>query len=188
MDDAAGFVVGGIVGLGTEAVEDYATGHSMTWGDAAGSFVSGGIVGVGAVNAPETGGISFAAAVGGGAGFAGNLTKQLVDMGTGEQKNFSGKDLAVSTVTGAVVGGATQGLLKDAKIPGLSSGRGNASAVGRAARTRIANGNAKAMSVKTAIKAEVGSQAVDANRTAAGAAVDTTQKAMSCQPGQGSCK
>jgi len=172
-DDLAGIVVGGTVGVVVQVGENVVTGQKTTWGDVAGSFVSGAIVGEGAVNAPETGGVSFAAAVGGLAGAAGNATKQGVDIATGEQKTgFSVKDVAVSGAVGTVLGGATEGVLPNAKIPGLSSGRGNMNAVGQGVRTKIANGTAQRMSPQTAVKAAIGSQAAGGYKTVGGAVGD----------------
>jgi uncharacterized protein RhaS with RHS repeats len=178
VDDAAGFLVGGVIGVAVQAGVSVATGQDMTWGDAAGAFVSGGIVGVGAVNAPETGGVSFAVAVGGVAGAAGNSVKQSVDIATGAQAtDFSGKDVAIAGVVGAATAGLTEGALSNARIPGLSSGRNNMNAVGKAAQTRIANGNASRMSGKTALKAAIGSQAAGAKKTVGEAAVEITKHA-----------
>lgn len=41
LDDLVGSAVGGVVGVGVEAVKDYATGEPMTWGGAAGAFAGG---------------------------------------------------------------------------------------------------------------------------------------------------
>jgi hypothetical protein len=82
-------LIGGVIGVGFEE----ARGGSHSLGELAGAFVSGGIVGVGVINAPETGGISVAiaaaAVTGGTAAAAGNITKQDVDILTGEQKEGS---------------------------------------------------------------------------------------------------
>jgi RHS repeat-associated protein len=175
LDDLVGGVVGGIAGVAITVVENLGTGQQTSLGDVAGSFTTGAIIGVGVVNAPETAGVSFAAAVGGGAAAAGNLVKQGTDIATGVQKGgFSGRDLAVSTATGAALGGATEAM-PNARIPGLSSGRNNMSAVARGVRTGIANGNIKNMSMKTAIKGAVGAQATGAYKTGAAIGGDMTK-------------
>lgn len=145
-------------------------------------------MGVGVVNAPETGGASVVAtvAVGGAAGLLGNTTKQEIDMATGTQKHgFNVKEAAVATAAGAVTAGATHGLAP-AKIPGLFSGRNSMNAVGKAARTKIANGNASGMSVKTAVKGAIGSQAADLQKNIGGAAIDAA-KTKVCQHTDGGC-
>lgn len=158
----------------------------MTLGQAAGSFVSGGIVGVGTVNAPETGGVSFAAAVGGMAGVAGNATQQSVDVATGAQTGgISTTEIAVSGVVGAALGGATEGALPNAKISGLSSGRGNMKAVAKGVQTKIARGNAQNMSTKTAVKAAAGSQAASAYKTVAGGVGDAAKATLCSDPKSG---
>jgi hypothetical protein len=192
LDDLAGIVGGAVVGVGVEAVKDYATGEQFTLGSAAGAAASGAIVGWGAVNAPETGGLSAvaAASVAGGVGGAvGNAVKQGVDIATGDQKSsFSTKEVAVSGAVGAVLGGATEGALPDAKIPGLSSGRGNMKAVAQGVKTKIANGTAQNMSAKTAVKDAVGSQAASAYKTLGGGAGDAAQtKACSSSGMQNVC-
>ena len=134
--------------------------------------VGGAFFGEGVANAPETGGASLVAA----AAFKGavqgatlNLIQQGVDKATGEQKEFSGKSLAVSTLAGAVSGGLIS-KVPLAKVPGISSGKGNMKAVAQAVRTRIANGNASKMSLKTAVKGAIGGQVAAAGKTATDAA------------------
>lgn len=100
--------MGGIIGAGIEAIKAEASGERITAGSVAGAFVAGGIAGVGVVNVPETGGASIviAGATNGAiAAGAGDATKQAVDIATGDQKNFSSRELAVNTAVGAVVGG-----------------------------------------------------------------------------------
>lgn len=71
--------------------------------------------------------------------------------------------------------GVAERVLPDAKVPGVSSGRGNMKATAQSVRTRIANGNANNISLKTAIKGAVGSQTADAYRTAAQADAELLQ-------------
>lgn len=89
IDDAAGFVVGGLIGVTSKGIVDMALGQRATWGQTVESFVTGGIIGVGAVNTPETLGASNAisASIVSGliGGFYGNLAGQGIDMATGNQ-------------------------------------------------------------------------------------------------------
>lgn len=86
-----------------------------------------------------------------------------------------GSNGGAGTVTGGV---ATK--IGSVKVPGISSGRGNMTAVEQAVKTRIANGNASKMSVATAVKGAIGGQVANAGKTTAGAAVDAA-KAKTCQ-------
>jgi hypothetical protein len=138
------------------------------------------------VNVPETGGLSIVAAGalnGAVAAGAGDALKQTVDLGTGAQKGgFSGKELAVNTVAGAVVGGAAQGALPKFAVAGVSAGRGNMAAAAKSVLTRGAN-----MSAKTAVKGAVGRQTGDAFRTIAGTEADRA-KAKVCASQEGACQ
>lgn len=181
IDDLIGSAVGGVVGVGFEAGKDLFTGHSMTWGDAAGSFAGGALMGEGIVNAPETLGGSVVAAVaarGAVAGLVGNTVQQTTDIATGDQKSYSVTSAVVSTAVGAVSAGIVSkvGMVK---VPGISSGRGNMAAVAKAVKTRIANGNASNMSAKTIAKGVIGGQVGDAGKTTVGGVVDTA-KTIAC--------
>ena len=84
IDDAAGFLAGGLIGVTTQTAISLATQRQFpTRGELAGSFVTGGIIGWGAVNTPETLGVSNAvsASITTGliGGFYGDLAKQKVD-------------------------------------------------------------------------------------------------------------
>jgi RHS repeat-associated protein len=163
VDDATAFIVGGIVGVGL--LEMRGGTHSL--GERTGAFMSGGVVGVGVIYAPVTGGASVVAAgavIGGTAAAVNNLTQQTIDVTTGEQKAFDDRQAITDVAVGTLAGGALAAV-PGVKVPGLSSGRGNASAVARAARTRIANGNAQTMSTATAIKGAVGSQTHESGRS-----------------------
>lgn len=189
LDDLAGVVIGAVVGVGVEAVKDLATGHEMTWGDAAGAAAGGALMGEGVVNAPETLGGSVAlafAAKGAVVGLASNTVQQTTDIASGEQASYSVSSAAVSTVAGAVTGGLMS-KVGTVKVPGVTAGRGNMSAVAAAAKTRIANGNASTMSAKTIAKGVVGGQVGDAGKTVVGGAVDGA-KVKACQAAQASCQ
>jgi RHS repeat-associated protein len=169
IDDAAGLITGGVIGVGMQVVQSRATGQPLTFGSVAGAFVSGGIISWGAANAPETGGLSLtvasAVAYGGVGGLAGNGVKQVIDVRTGAQNGYDVRELGVSTGTGAFFGGLTEGALPNARIPILSTGRNSMYAVGKAMQTRIANGYANTMSMSTAFKSAVGSQAANSYKT-----------------------
>lgn len=188
LDDLVGSVVGGVVGVGVEAVKDYATGEPMTWGGVAGAFAGGALMGEGIVNAPETlGGSVVAAGAARGAvvGLVANTVQQTTDIATGKQDGYSVKSAAVSTAVGAVTGGVLA-KVGTVKVPGVTSGRGNMTAVAKAARTRIANGNASRMSGSTIAKGVVGGQVGDAGRTAVGGTIDAA-KTEACQKVSGGC-
>ncbi|MHB1059113.1 MAG: RHS repeat-associated core domain-containing protein [Rhodanobacter sp.] len=177
VDDLIGSAVGGLVGVGFEAGKDLVTGHSMTWGDAAGSFAGGALMGEGIVNAPETLGGSVAVAVaarGAVVGLVSNTVQQTTDIATGDQKSYSVTSAVVSTAVGAVSAGIVS-KVGTVKVPGISSGRGNMAAVAKAVKTRIANGNASSMSAKTIAKGVIGGQVGDAGKTAVGGTIDAAK-------------
>jgi hypothetical protein len=142
------------------------------------------------VNAPETlGGSVVAAAALKGAvqGAVSNAVQQGVDIATGDQKGFSGKSLAVSTVAGAVTAGIAS-KVPLTKIPGISSGRGSMKAVAEGVRTKIANGTVSAMSLKTALKGAVGGQVGDAGKTVVEATADVAAKKTCNAATSGGCR
>ena len=167
IDDLVGAVGGAAVGIGAEVVKDWATGQHVTPGAIVGAAVGGAIVGEGIVNIPETlgGSVVAAAAVKGAAqGAVSNFVQQGVDNATGNQKGFSGKSLAVSTIMGGATGGLAS-KLPDVKIPGISSGAGNMKSVAQGVATKIEKGIVSRMSLKTAIKGAVGGQVANTGRT-----------------------
>jgi len=173
VDDAAGFVGGGVVGAGTYLLSLPLTQQPFSWSDLAGSAVSGGIIGWGAVNTPETLGVSNAlsASITTGliGGYYGNLTKQQIDIATGKQKNgLNYNDLAMSALMTSGTNGILQGVVPDAGIPGLSAGQGNMRATSQGLLTKAATGTVNNISFSTGVKSAVGSQAVDLYRTVIG--------------------
>lgn len=94
----------------------------------------------------------------------------------GDQKGFSGTSLAVSTAIGAATGGLAS-KMPEVKVPGITSGSGNMKAVAQGVATKIENGTASSMSLKTAVKGAVGGQVANAGKTFTqtyGTAVSTT--------------
>jgi RHS repeat-associated protein len=190
VDDAAGIVGGSFVGGTIYVGSSLLTQQPMTWGGFAGSVVSGGIVGWGTANAPETGGLSFGAALalrtsasaafGGAGALFGNLGKQLIDTQTGAQSGgINGRELTASAAFGFVTGGVTEGVLPSARIPILSEGRGNWNSTGVGLQTKMSEGLINRMSLKTATKSAVGSQASNSYKTLSGGIVDIARTLMS---------
>jgi RHS repeat-associated protein len=182
LDDLAGIVIGGASGIVVEVVKDEVIGAKITPGALVAAGVGGALFGEGVVNAPETGGASLVAAEAGkGAaeGAALNLVQQSVDVSTGNQKSFSIKSLAVSTAVGAASAGVAS-KVPDLGVEGVSSGRGNMRAVAKAIRTKIANGTASEMSLKTAIKGAIGAQVANAGRTAIDTAAEAAKEVSEC--------
>ena len=179
VDDAASFGIGAAVGAGIYMATSLPT-RQFTWGGLAGATTSGGIIGWGADNALFTGGASVVAAdvasasiYGGIGAAAGNGVTQGIDIETGKQQGgISTKDFGLDVGLGMFTGGLTQGMISDAEIPGLSSGRGNMNAIGESLQTKLANGTIENMSLTSAVKSAVGSQASDSYRTLAGAGID----------------
>lgn len=190
IDDLIGSLAGGAVGVGAEVIKDFATGQRITPGAIAGAAVGGAIIGEGIVNIPETlgGSVVAAAALKGAAqGAVSNLVQQGVDNATGDQKGFNGKSLAVSTALGAATGGLAS-KVPNLNVPGVSSGRGNMKAVAQGVATKIENGVASSMSLKTAVKGAVGGQVANAGRTVTGTAA-TAAATSACNANTGgACK
>ena len=168
LDDLVGAAAGAVVGAVVEVGKDLVTGEKITAGSVVGAAVGGAIMGEGIVNIPETlGGSAVAAAAVKGAvqGAVSNLVQQGVDNATGNQKGFNGKSLAVSTAIGAATGGLAS-KMPALKVPGMTSGSGNMKAVAQGVATKIENGTASSMSLKTAVNGAIGGQVADAGKTA----------------------
>jgi RHS repeat-associated protein len=182
IDDAISFGVGGLINLGIYGAGSRSSSQSMTWGGAFGAFLTGGIMGVAIDNAPETGGSSIAATVaamkyagqvGAGAGFLGNALQQSIDVRNGAQSGgLNWPALALSPVQSATSAAFFEGTLPSASIPMLSSGRNSFNAIGKSIRTQFNNGTIQNMSISTAFKSVIGSQAAGTFKTAGGAAWD----------------
>jgi hypothetical protein len=139
LDDAAAFLAGGVINVSMQAVAARATGQSLTWGQIAGAFVSGGTLGIGVVDIPETGGLSLLTATrlvagralvnGSAAGLAGNVTKQAIDLSTGQQKGGLGgidfRDFALDTSLTGIFNVGLEAFLPAANIQGITKGQGN---------------------------------------------------------------
>ena len=182
IDDIISIGVGGLINTGIYVGTSVSTRQPITWGGAAGAFVTGGIMGWAVDNAPETGGgtiaatlaaMKYAGKAGAVAGFFGNSTKQLVDVNPGAQKDgYNWADLSLSPVQGAATAALAEGALPTAKIPFLSSGRGNWNGIGNWMTTSMRNGTIQNVSFSTAFKGVIGSQAAGSYKTMGGAAWD----------------
>lgn len=167
LDDLVGAAVGATVGMAAEVVKDVVTGEKITAGRLAGAAVGGAIFAEGIVNMPETlgGSVVAAAALRGAAqGFVSNAVQQGVDMASGAQTGINLKSSAISTGVGAVTVGLAS-KMPTVKVPGISSGSNNMQAVAKGVATKIKNGTASSMSLKTAVKGAVGGQVANAGRT-----------------------
>ena len=178
VDDAAGFIGGAIVGTGIYFGTSIAAHQALSWSGVAGSAVTGGIIGWGAVNTPETLGASNAlsAAVITGliGGYYGDLTKQGIDVFSGKQAG--GINYTEAQTAGLYTAGTNwllQGVVQDAQIPGLSSGRNSMKAIGESIRTKTTNSTISSISVNTAIKSAIGSQVSALYRSFTGGILDT---------------
>jgi len=181
-DDALSFAAGGLINLGIYGVGSMADHQPLSWGGALGSFTAGGILGWAIDNAPETGGgsiaatlsaMKYAAKFGARAALVGDVIKQGIDVPSGAQAGgVNWGELAVSPVQGATTAALGEGALPDASIPWLSSGRGSFNAVRKMINTDFSNGLIRNVSISTAFKSAIGSQAAGAFKTAGGAAWD----------------
>jgi RHS repeat-associated protein len=189
VDDAAGFLGGGIVGAVSYVGVSIASGNQMTLGGLSGSFLTGGVIGWGLVNTPETLGVSNAisASVTTGliGGFYGDVLKPGIDIKTGAQK--TPYDPNASQINGLYTAGSgllTEGLLRDAKIAGVTTGQNNFVAIGKSTATKVANGTISNISFSTGVKTAVGSQAASLYKTLAGVLMDLVRALSSPEPTQ----
>jgi hypothetical protein len=180
VDDAIGFVGGGLVGTASYLVVSAASGAPLTRGGFAGSFLTGGVIGWGLVNTPETLGVSNAvsASITTGliGGFYGDVLKQGVDISTGEQK--TPYDATASQVNGLYTAGSgllTEGMLNNARIAGMTTGPNSFVAIGKSTATKVANGTISNVSFSTGVKTAIGSQAASIYKTLVGVLLDLTR-------------
>jgi hypothetical protein len=182
-----GFGLGAAIGAGIETVKDVVqTGKLPTLGQVEGAALTGGLLGLGLVNAPETGGLSFGAAVGGGAALAGNTLKQAVDTSSGAQAHYSPTNAVADTAVGAVTGGVLPLVVGETAVAGISAGTNSFKAVGEAVGTKVANGTASGGSALSGAKAAIGTQTAEAGRTGVGGVVDAT-KTKACRQAGDAC-
>jgi len=167
IDDAAGFVAGGLVGVGAQYISNSLAGQQTTPGQFAGAFLTGGVIGWGAINTPETLGASNAVSAsivtGLIGGFYGSVAQQAID-----KRKLGSVDVNQAGINGlytAGTNGAFQALVPSAQIAGLSKGSNSYNAIGASVRTKTTNGTIGNISVSTAAKSAVGSQASDLYRT-----------------------
>jgi RHS repeat-associated protein len=178
VDDAIGFGVGAFVGsLTTVGSSLLSNGRLPSGSEIAGGALTGGIIGWGAINTPETLGasnvVSASIVTGLIGGFYGNVTTQSIDMLSGKQPGgLNYKDAQLAGLSGAAVGSLTGVSRLDLKIPGLSSGTGNAKSIFQGLQTKAASGTISNISANTVFKAALGSQASDGYRTLIGTGVD----------------
>jgi len=180
IDDAAGFLAGGLVGVTTQTAISLATQHQFpTRGELAGSFITGGVIGWGAVNTPETLGVSNAvsASITSGliGGFYGDLAKQKLD--SVNQAGLNGLLTAGSS-------GLIEGYVPTARVQGYSAGPGNMYAVGKAVQTQYKNGNINSISFSTGVKSAVGSQVAGLYKTLVGVLTSLVQALVSQKSGK----
>lgn len=189
VDDALGLAGGALGGVGVELAKDAFFGEEPTAGGLAGAFVGGAILGEGVVNAPETGGGSLVLAAtlrGAAAGFVGNSVQQGIDLASGAQTKYDPTSAVVSTAIGA----ATEGVVTkvgSVKLSKFSKGSGNWKAAAQAARTRVANGNAKNISPKTIVKGVVGGLVANSGKTATSLAGSVAQTEICKKQGGKAC-
>jgi hypothetical protein len=133
LNTLAGGFVGGIVSLGLDFVS---SGGSLSFQQAAGSFAGGFVTGAAVAN-----GVPLPVANGLGA-TVGEAVTQTANAISGQEASFG------KVVTSGVVGAIT-GLAPGLKVPGVTSGRGNAGAAFQAQLTKMANGQTQNITTTT---------------------------------------
>jgi hypothetical protein len=184
VDDAAGFLAGGLVGVTTQTAISLATQRQFpTRGQLAGSFVTGGVIGWGVVNTPETLGVSNAvsASITTGliGGFYGDLVSQKLD-----SKGINVNQAGISGLLAAGSNGLIEGYVPTTRIQGYSAGQGNMYAVGKAMQTQYANGTINSISFSTGVKSAVGSQVAGLYKTLVGTLTSLVQALIAQKSGK----
>jgi hypothetical protein len=142
-----------------------------------GSFLTGGVIGWGLVNTPETlevsNAVSASITTGLIGGFYGDAVKQGIDISTGAQKGpYDPTASQINALYTSGAGLATEGLLPNARIAGMTTGLNSYVAIGKATATKVANGTISNVSFSTGVKAAVGAQAASLYKTLVGSLLD----------------
>lgn len=184
VDDGADFVVGGLIGGVVYSVPALYNGD-FRWSAAGQSALTGGVIAWGVENAPISFGASLevssilTAAIWGGTAYGvGNALQQGIDVDEHNQSGFDLKEFGSQTLVGLAGAGFTEGLIPDAEIPGLSSGRDNWDAIGEGLETKLSNSTINNMSISSALKGAIGSQSANAYRTLGESLVDHESNAL----------
>ena len=163
LDDLVGALGGAVLGAGIETGKELLSGEKLNGAKIGGAAAGGAVEGWALANAPETLGASLA--VGAGSGAVSNLVEQGINNATGAQTGIDGGKLATATVIGAASAGLAS-RVPGLRVSGVSAGRGNMRAVAQGVRTKIANGSASSMALKTAAKGLVGRETASAGKSA----------------------
>jgi RHS repeat-associated protein len=129
---------GALLGLGAQVIHDVVAGQLSTKGAYAGAVLGGAVGGEALL---YTGPIGAGAA----AGFVSNATTQAIDIATGNQAQFSGSALAISTGIGAAAG-----LIPGVSVPGITAGSNSANAIFNQIVTKAENGTIDSITGTTA--------------------------------------
>ncbi len=150
VDDAVFTIGGAIVGLAGQAISDLVTGNRSSWQ----SYVAAGVGGAFAGEA-----LLYTGPVGAGAlgGASANVTKQLLNIATGEQSDFSIGSFGFETTIGAATG-----FIPGVKVNGVSIGRNSMNSIFKQMVTKFNNGTISRVSVATALKMFAGRTTVTA--------------------------
>lgn len=135
----ASFAVGGaMIGVGMQAMRDYAAGETSSIGAYTGAAVSGGIAGWGLLSQGLKSAVGYSA----GAAAGGNGVQQVLDDLLGNRIDYNLGELGIATAVGGTVGAALYPA--QITIPYSRYAKG--------LMTKLANGTISQVSAKTAAK------------------------------------
>ena len=144
IDDLVFMAGGAIVGVVGRGVGDIISGKHSDFEDYIASIIGGAAGGeallyMGAFGAGTIGGATT------------NVVEQGLKLAAGKQKDFSFTDFLIDTGIGTATG-----LIRGAKIPGITSGKGSMNAIFNQIITKASKGQISKISIKTALKMLIG--------------------------------
>jgi RHS repeat-associated protein len=165
---------GALIGLGGQGLEDVLSGHFSGWQAYTGAGVGGAVGGWSSEYISPVLGAAAGSATA-------NATTQGLNIASGNQHGFSGRQLAAQTFFGVAA----------SKVPGiplgrLNQGRNSYSAIAKQMQTKLQDGTASNVSSKTAAKMVAGNVTSDSGRTAAEAAMGAAAHAAQSSGGENS--
>ncbi|HET7307192.1 MAG TPA: RHS repeat-associated core domain-containing protein [Gammaproteobacteria bacterium] len=147
LDDLVATVGGAAIGVGMQVISDAISGHWSGWEVYVGSAVGGAVGGELALYGTAAGPAGLMAA-GAAAGAAGDFATQVLQMWTGKECSFNWSEFGFSLSTGALLGRFGP----EFRISGISAGRNSQRAILKQMISKRLGGNAKTISLRTALK------------------------------------
>ena len=153
VDNAAAAILGALVGVAVQGVSDYVRGEVSDWESYLGAAAGGSVLGLALLHAPSAS-LGAKALYGGVSAGVANFTRQYCRMNfTKKTDKFDVEDFALNVSAGAVLT-----VVPCVRLPGVNAGRGSYLSVARMVNKKFANGTITSVSLRTTIKASLGTQ------------------------------